>query len=153
MDRNVRVGDTDRDRAADALRRHFAEGRLSPEEFDERLSQAFAARTMGDLADLLADLPEDPGGYALPVPVSGSDSRRPVATRPAREPSVLWRVQLASYATTSAICVLIWLVSGHPSSFWPIWIIGPWGIVLIGQAIRGPSRGGPPNGHDQRRLG
>ena len=139
MDRNVRASDADRDRAADALRRHYAEGRLSPEEFDERLSSALAARTMGDLADLLADLPQDPDGYALPVPVAGSGSSR-VASRPSgAAPSVVWRAQLAAYVTTSLICLIVWLATG--GNFWPIWVIGPWGAVLVGQAIRGSTLG------------
>lgn len=145
VDRNVRAGDADRDRAASALRRHFAEGRLTPEEFDERLTSALAARTMGDLADLLADLPPDPDGYALPVPVTQSGSAR-VASRRVGPPAVIWRAQLASYVTTSLMCVLIWLFTG--GYFWPIWVIGPWGIAIAGQAIRGQS---PGFGRDRHR--
>ncbi|MEP6462930.1 MAG: DUF1707 domain-containing protein [Frankiaceae bacterium] len=151
MDRSVRASDADRDRVADALRRHFSEGRLSPEEFDERLTSALAARTVGDLADLVADLPQDPDGYALPVPVSGSGSAR-LAHRPTGgAASVVWRAQLASYVTVSLICVIIWFAGGHNDSFWPIWVIGPWGIVILGRAIRGPGAGGPLDGRNRNR--
>ncbi|MBO0821293.1 MAG: DUF1707 domain-containing protein [Nocardiopsaceae bacterium] len=55
--RRIRVSDADRDRAASLLREHHAEGRLTAEEFHDRLDRAYAARTRGDLDDLLEDLP------------------------------------------------------------------------------------------------
>ncbi|HEX5287877.1 MAG TPA: DUF1707 domain-containing protein, partial [Streptosporangiaceae bacterium] len=45
---NVRVGDADRDAVATQLREHFADGRLTLEELNERLDQAFAAKTKAD---------------------------------------------------------------------------------------------------------
>jgi hypothetical protein len=47
----------ERDRAVDALRAAFAEGRLSQEEFTERVAQVHASRTFDQLAELLCDLP------------------------------------------------------------------------------------------------
>jgi Domain of unknown function (DUF1707) len=152
VDRNLRASDADRDRVAEALRRHFAEGRLTPEEFDERLSSALAGRTIGELADLLADLPQDPGGYALPVPVATSGGSRLVARPTGGAPAVVWRAQLASYVTVSFMCVLIWLASGHHAGFWPIWVMGPWGIAIAGQAIRGPGGGSGRARHRNRRC-
>ena len=55
-DPRIRASDDDRDRTA-ALREHHAVGRLSVEEFNERLDKVYAARTIGDLDELLADLP------------------------------------------------------------------------------------------------
>ena len=54
---NVRVGDADRDAVAAQLREHFADGRLTHEELNERFDQAFAARTKADLNTVLRDLP------------------------------------------------------------------------------------------------
>lgn len=54
----MRVGDAERDEAARALGDHFASGRLDRAEYDERLEQAFAARTGNDLAALFRDLPQ-----------------------------------------------------------------------------------------------
>jgi len=59
-DQNVRAGDADREATAERLRRHHAEGRLDSEEFQERLDRCFAARTVGELAELGRDLPPDP---------------------------------------------------------------------------------------------
>jgi DNA-binding PadR family transcriptional regulator len=51
------VSDADRDLAAARLREHFAVGRLTHAELDERLTAALTAQTPGDLGGLLADLP------------------------------------------------------------------------------------------------
>jgi DNA-binding PadR family transcriptional regulator len=53
----MRISDAERDRAAATLRYHFAEGRLTHAELDERLTGALTARTAGGLRCLLADLP------------------------------------------------------------------------------------------------
>lgn len=52
-----RIGDADRERAAEVLREAAAQGRISLEELDERLEQAWTARTYADLEPLTADLP------------------------------------------------------------------------------------------------
>ncbi|HYZ54319.1 MAG TPA: DUF1707 domain-containing protein [Streptosporangiaceae bacterium] len=54
---NVRVGDADRDAVATQLREHYADGRLTLDELNERLDQAFAARTRADLNAVTRDLP------------------------------------------------------------------------------------------------
>lgn len=50
----------DRERAIDVLRAGFGEGRLQQDEFDQRVARAYAARTVGELALLVADLPQGP---------------------------------------------------------------------------------------------
>jgi hypothetical protein len=63
----LRASDADRERVAEALQRAVSEGRLSPDEFEERVSRAYAAKTLGELAPLTADLPEVFDGRA-PLP-------------------------------------------------------------------------------------
>jgi hypothetical protein len=53
----LRASDADRERVAAALRRHHVDGRLDTDELQERLGACYAARTLGDLEPLLADLP------------------------------------------------------------------------------------------------
>jgi Domain of unknown function (DUF1707) len=65
MDDRVRASDADRDRVAGALREHYAAGRLSADELDERLTMALSARTLGELNRVLTDLP---GAYRVPQP-------------------------------------------------------------------------------------
>jgi Domain of unknown function (DUF1707) len=76
MDDHIRVSDADRDRVTGRLREHFAEGRLTSDELDERISAALNAKTFGDLRPLMADLPE-------PVPAPP----RAAHPRPAGPPS------------------------------------------------------------------
>jgi hypothetical protein len=54
---DIRVGDAEREATAQWLRENYAQGRLSLEEFNERLSAAFAAVTQRDLDELTTDLP------------------------------------------------------------------------------------------------
>jgi hypothetical protein len=58
MNDQIRASDADRERVSTRLRDHFAEGRLTREELEERVSAALNAKTLGDLRDLMADLPE-----------------------------------------------------------------------------------------------
>jgi hypothetical protein len=57
MDDSIRVSDADRDRVTVQLRDHFAAGRITPGELDERLSAALNAKTFGDLRGIMSDLP------------------------------------------------------------------------------------------------
>jgi hypothetical protein len=52
-----RASDADRDIAADVLCAAVGDGRLTLDELDERLGAALSARTMTELAALIADLP------------------------------------------------------------------------------------------------
>ncbi len=56
----MRVGDAERDATAAQLREHFASGRLTHDELNERLDQTFAAKTRGDLSKVMTDLPGAP---------------------------------------------------------------------------------------------
>ena len=51
------VGDPEREQAANALRRHFVQGRLSTNELADRLDSALRARSRSDLAGATAGLP------------------------------------------------------------------------------------------------
>ena len=53
----LRASHDDRDRVVELLRVSAGDGRLTAEELDERLEQAMTARTYGELARLVADLP------------------------------------------------------------------------------------------------
>ena len=53
----IRASDGERDQVVAVLQRHFADGRLTQAELEERAGAAFAARTREELRDLTADLP------------------------------------------------------------------------------------------------
>ncbi len=68
-DPSLRVGDAERNEVAEALSQHFSAGRLDHAELKERLDGAMSAKTGGDLAGLLDDLPPLPGQQPAAVPV------------------------------------------------------------------------------------
>jgi hypothetical protein len=57
---DLRASHEDRDRVVDTLRVAGGDGRLTAEELDARLERALSARTLGELAELTADLPSAP---------------------------------------------------------------------------------------------
>lgn len=64
MDRNdLRIGDAEREQTMAALREHFAQGRLTHEELDERLDRTLSAKTHRDLSQVTADLPGQEPAY------------------------------------------------------------------------------------------
>jgi uncharacterized membrane protein len=86
-----RIGDVERDSAAELLREHMAQGRLSAEEFDERIDAALKARVATDLDPLFSDLPGPrPGqGVATTQPYGTSPWQQPAGPAPAPVPAVL----------------------------------------------------------------
>jgi hypothetical protein len=58
--RGLRASHDDRDHAVDFIRLHAGEGRLTTEELEERVGRALSAKTLGDLDDLVVDLPARP---------------------------------------------------------------------------------------------
>jgi Domain of unknown function (DUF1707) len=82
----IRASDADRDVVVDALREAYTEGRLTQDEFDERMSAAYVSRTWGQLRELTVDLPVQP---VLGADVPGRQLPAPAA--PPAYPS--WRAQ------------------------------------------------------------
>jgi DUF1707 SHOCT-like domain len=76
MDDSIRLSDADRDRVIAQLRDHFAAGRITPSELDERLSAALNSKTFGDLRRIMADLPG-------PVPAPLGATPPPLRATPA----------------------------------------------------------------------
>ncbi|GAA3537754.1 DUF1707 domain-containing protein [Nonomuraea rosea] len=75
MDRNdLRIGDAEREQTMAALREHFAQGRLTHEELDERLDRTLAAKTARDLAAVVADLPGAAPAYGHRDPLPHYDA-------------------------------------------------------------------------------
>ena len=79
MDDRMRVSDADREALTARLRDHYAEGRLTQDELDERVTVALSAKTFGELRTLTTDLPG-------PAPVPPR-----TAVRPSRGGPPQWR--------------------------------------------------------------
>jgi hypothetical protein len=141
-DPRMRASDSERDRTAALLREHHAVGRLTADEFQDRLEQAYAAKTLGELDQLLADLPAI-DLYELPD-ASLRRHRRGLPGPPwmlelqsASRFSPAWRAAWASCASVSLIAFLAWLLTGHPTSFWFLWVAGPYSLVLLAKWLTG----------------
>jgi hypothetical protein len=105
----MRASDADRDAVLSDLSEHFQAGRLTAAELDERTGRALAARTWGELAELVADLPA--GRAAAP------------ASAPARpEPSGRAAPPLIAVLAGTAIAavVLVHLAHGGWGLIWPL---------------------------------
>jgi Domain of unknown function (DUF1707) len=78
---SLRIGDRERDAVAAELQEHYAHGRLTLEEFNQRLDAVFAAKTQADLSRLTADLPHIRSGGA-PLPSSRTNRSSSLASGP-----------------------------------------------------------------------
>ncbi|MEW2431526.1 DUF1707 domain-containing protein [Micromonospora sp. NPDC047644] len=138
----MRAADSDRAAVADRLRVALDEGRLDLHEYDERLQQAYAARTYADLEALLTDLPPaTPAQRSGLAPVAGSTVSQldPAVSRgvTARWLAEVW----FPYLWVIPLVVTIWAVTSVLSQdllyFWPAWVAGPWGAVLVVRTVSG----------------
>src|SRR6516162_692889 len=95
-----RASHADRDRVIDLLKAAFADGRLTRDEFDERLGQAFAARTYAELAALTADL--HPGLAGAQLERSPAAPRRAVGRGGAALAGLLLAIAAVALALATA---------------------------------------------------
>jgi hypothetical protein len=109
----LRVSDQDRERVAKEIREHFAAGRLTDDELDQRVAAVYAARTQSELADLRSDLPQ--------LPATRAEQRAELAERRAHLQRRLVQ-QSGGALGLFALCTVIWLASGAQGQFWPVWV-------------------------------
>lgn len=137
----VRIGDREREQAVGHLGKAFAEGRLDLAEYDERVASAYAAKTANDLLHLTADLPQHPSSAAPAKQQSRTRDRARLQPRTEVAPLPAWlRRAWLVYAGVVAINLVIWLILVASSEsalpyFWPMWVAGPWGAVLLVSTI------------------
>jgi Domain of unknown function (DUF1707) len=110
----MRASDADRDAVLSDLSEHFQAGRLTPDEFDDRAGRALAARTWGELKDLLRDLPSTLPGPRAAVAASSS------AARPARPSG---RGGPAPIAVLAAIGIVVAVSVGIAHISWGLGIL------------------------------
>jgi hypothetical protein len=116
----MRASDADRDAVLADLSEHFQAGRLTAGELDERTGQALAARTWGELGELLADLP----ATGAPVGTSSSGRLRPSSGRGA----------LPSAAALIGIGIAaVVLVNVAHGTWGLIWLLLP--VLLIARRV------------------
>jgi hypothetical protein len=99
-DRRIRASDQDRESTAELLSEAYAVGRLSREEFDERVTAAYSAKTCGELRDLTADLPPPAERTGLPSGIVAS-RRVPRRTNRGLPRQMTWIYALSRAASGS----------------------------------------------------
>jgi uncharacterized membrane protein YccC len=120
MAEDLLASDADRARVSGELRTHYEAGRLTLEEFQERLDETHEARTEGQLERVLRQLP----------------SKRPtVSPRDNR-----WRSLGLQYALVNVVAILIWIFSGANGGFWPKWVLVVTLITFTRRAFGGRYR-------------
>lgn len=137
----MRASDADRDAAAARLAAALKEGRLDLGEYDDRLSAAMRAKTMGDLASIIADLPEptEPPRRQVDIATAGDTPTRGEAWRRRIEP---WRGPIGVSFLFIAIWAATSLLAGDHLVFWPMIPIGIMFIFTLAGTITGDDRGG-----------
>ena len=112
----VRIGDAERDRAIASLGDHFAAGRLTAEEFDQRMDQALKARFNEDLEPLFADLPR-----TVEPDVQSNSNRRP-------DLHLAWSAMLWMAPLIVIFAVIAAVVLSAP---WLVWVF-LWVFLITG---------------------
>ncbi|WP_194821780.1 DUF1707 domain-containing protein [Micromonospora sp. S-DT3-3-22] len=175
----MRAADADREATAERLRVALEEGRLDLHEYDERLQQTYGAKTYAELDAVLADLPGPAsaersaltplGPQAPPVPGPGAsvpDREVPPGPPvtgdtvvgkpvPAGAGSGRWPVEVwVPWLRVAALLTAIWAISSVGSRellfYWPVWALGPWGVLLLLRTAGGMAGAAPAR--DRRRT-
>jgi len=120
---SLRASDADRDGVAERLRGAAVEGRLEPDELEERLHAALRARTYGDLHGLLTDLPAKPVAW----------ERHGAQVMPAARAALA--VAMRDLLTLAVVAVGL-VVAAVMATWWVLWA-----LVWFGLCGRGCSTG------------
>jgi len=132
---------------ASLLREHHAAGRLTAEEFHERMDRAMEAKTLGELDELLSDLPAidlyqlpdaslrrappRPGHSLLPAELGGHGE-------PARFPR--GAVAMGAWAAVTSALIAIWAVAAVVAggTWFPWWALVaiPWIWAIVRRSQR-----------------
>ena len=75
----LRASDADREHVIDMLKAAFVYGRVTKDEFDARVGQAFASRTYAELAAVTADIPAGQIADQPPGKPTRAQARRPMS--------------------------------------------------------------------------
>jgi len=141
-DPRIRASDADRDRVASLLREHHAAGRLTAEEFHERMDRALEARTLGELDELMSDLPaidlyQLPDASLRRGPTRPGQSLLPADPGSHGGPARLTpgTVAMGAWAVVTSAMVAIWAVAAvvGGGTWFPWWalIALPWIWAII----------------------
>src|SRR5271165_3525362 len=123
----MRASDHDRQEVVDRLRGALEDGRLTMDEFEDRVGLAYQAVTYGDLAPLCADLP----AVAPPACLrwQGVLADLPTTLK------VLWTIWLIAMSINMVVWALVSVTTAHLIYPWPLWVAGPYGAALFAVSV------------------
>ncbi|HEX5224813.1 MAG TPA: DUF1707 domain-containing protein [Solirubrobacteraceae bacterium] len=107
----LRVADADREQVVQELHEHALAGRLTSEELEDRIGDAYSARTRADLNAVRADLPVSSRSVALALRKRKSQLRRRLLQ------------ETGGGLGVAGVCVGAWVATGASGGFWPGWVI------------------------------
>jgi uncharacterized protein DUF4190/uncharacterized protein DUF1707 len=141
----MRASSADRERAADVLKAGFAEGRLSQQEFEARLTQAQQASTYGQLQAIVGDLPQGPVQHQQPQIQQAPQPYWPARPMPVPPPMMIApELRTNGNATAALICGVLtpftWGLTAIPA-------------VILGHKARGEIRRSREQGDGQAVTG
>lgn len=130
----TRASDAERAKVVGLLGRHLTDGRIDLAEYDQRVATVYATTTRDDLQLVLTDLPKlaKESKYTKDAAAQeGSPTRMPI-----------WqRIEGSAWLGVSVLVLVIWAAIsigvGEFTYPWPIWVIGPWGAVLVFRVLTG----------------
>jgi Domain of unknown function (DUF1707) len=139
--RDMRASDHDRQEVVNLLRAALEDGRLTMDEYVDRMALAYQAVTYGDLAPLHGDLPatsprarhQPPGPPAQAAPVTLARRSALAGLPPALR--VLWTIWLTVVLVNVVVWALVSVTTAHLIYPWPLWVAGPWGAVLLAVSV------------------
>ena len=130
---HLRAADRDRDLIRSMLAAAYADGRLDRDEFDERSDHVTAARTLGELPPIVADLVSEP-----PAPVTRSQALVVASPQDLHQRAVeKWeadrRSAVLGLVIPSIICWTIWAATAWgDDGFEPYF---PWPLIVMAAAL------------------
>jgi hypothetical protein len=104
-DPNLRAADADRERIAERLRKSHVEGRLDTTELQQRIERCYDAKTMGELSELVRDLPRPDEGR-----------QRPLSWPPP------WRLRFSPLVALLLFAIVVSSLAGHHHGGGWLWI-------------------------------
>jgi len=129
---SMRASDADREIVRAVLADAYADGRLTREEYDDRLNTLYGSRTLGEVPSLVTDLVSLDGPAGAPVPLQRADLR----TRGARK----WRRDVeesfVAFLVPSIICTVIWIAVTSGGFFWPVFPMLFLGLNLVKTVVQ-----------------
>jgi hypothetical protein len=129
---SMRASDADREIVRAMLADAYADGRLTHEEYDDRLNTLYGSRTLGEVSSLVSDLVPADDPATAPALLPHADLR----TRGARK----WRKEveesLAAFLVPSIVCTVIWIAITGRGFFWPAFPMLFLGLNLIKTVVQ-----------------